>query len=129
MSTAIIRDEEDTSFLVYCKHDSYPAGLGFDLLSLMEHIVKTKAYSEFLPFFRDNDRFEFVNDVPKDIQYEYVIQKDGNVHCQECWFTPDVSYHGGGFRHGGTYNLKELREKIRLQQEYTYRRPEAWEGI
>ena len=127
MSTAIVRDEENTDFLVYCKHDSYPAGLGFDLLNLMENINKTKAYSEFLPFFRNDERFEFVKEVPTDIQYEYIIQEDGNVHCQECWFTSDKSYHGGGFRHGGTYDLKALREKIRLQKEYAYRRPEAWQ--
>ena len=126
MSTAIVKDEEEPSFLVYCKHDSYPAELGFELLALNEHIQKMKANSDFLSFFKDNERFEFVNEIPKDIQYEYIIRKDGSVHCQECWFTADKSYHGGGFRHGGTCNLTELREKIRLQKEYSYRRPEAW---
>lgn len=113
MSTAIIRFENDSDRMVYCKNDSYPAGLGFDLLN-DANIVNNK------------ERFECVSEIPKDIEYEYIIQNDGDVHCQECWWASDKSYHGGGFRHGGTYNLKEWKEKIRLQNEYSYRNPKYW---
>ena len=122
MSTAIIKFE-DNDLLVYCKRDSYPAGIGFDLVKYIDSLRKKDSIKEFFC----NERFEFVSEVPKDIQYEYIIQKDGNVHCQECWFTSDKSYHGGGFRHGGTYDLRELIEKIDLQNKYAYRRPEAWQ--
>ena len=36
MSTAIIKDERRPNFLVYCKSDSYPAGLGFELLDIVK---------------------------------------------------------------------------------------------
>lgn len=121
MSTAIIKYEMTPQLMIYCNKESYPAGLGFELLNISETDKK------FMVFFMDNpDRFQQVFDIPLDIQYEYIIKKDGTIHCQESWYAKDKAYHGGGLRHGGIYDLKEWRTKVNLQKEYTYRRPEAW---
>lgn len=129
MSTAIIKFKDNPECLVYCKNHSYPAGLGFELLDMNMSDGKYSSqqiHSSLIEFFKcHSDRFEFVFKIPKDIQYEYIIE-DNNVHCQECWYTPDAAYHGGGIRHGGVYDLVEWREKIRLQTAYTYRRDEDW---
>ena len=119
MSTSIIKFEDKPEELYYCKSDSYPCGIGFDLLKVLE------GDEDFEKFFT-SERFEKVVEIPKDIQYEYIIQKDGKVHCQENWYARDVSYHGGGFRFGGVYDLVKLRESVKLQEQYSYRRPEAW---
>jgi len=121
MSTAIIKFEDNSNLMYYCKDHSYPAGLGFDLIKVRDDGKKFISYLT-----SNSDRFEQVCDIPLDIQYEYIIQKDGNVHCQESWYAKDKAYHGGGIRHGGTYDLDEWREKIRLQNLYTYRNPEYW---
>ena len=112
MSKAIIKFENDEKRLVYCKNDSYPTGLGFELLNIVENKLDI---NEFL----DSERFETVNDTPHDIEYEYIVSDNG-VHCQESWWA-DKSYHGGGIRHGGVCDLDKLREKIRLENEYSYR--------
>lgn len=126
MSTAIVKDERRPSTLVYCKSDSYPAGLGFELLDTVKSADENNL-QDLLDKLFSSQRFEVVKEIPKDIQYEYVIKSDGTVRCQEYWYTADKNYHGGGFRHGGVYNLKELKEKVRLQDLYAYRRPEAWQ--
>ena len=127
MGTSIIRCEDHPEFLVYCKNDSYPTGIGFELLTHMSSIDKTDIYGEFTDYFgKDKNRFEFVTEIPKDIEYEYILQNDGNIHCQENWYAKDKSYHGGGFRHGGTYDLLKLKERERLISENTIRRKEYW---
>ena len=126
MSTAIIKDERRPSFLVYCKSDSYPAGLGFQLLDTVKSANENNL-QDLLDKLFSSQRFEVVKEIPKDIQYEYVIKANSTVHCQECWYTADKGYHGGGFRHGGVYDLEEWKEKVRLQDLYAYRRPEAWQ--
>jgi len=37
MSTAIIKFKHDPKTMVYCNNASYPAGLGFDLLDLVDY--------------------------------------------------------------------------------------------
>lgn len=120
MSTAIIKfDKNDLMF--YCLDGSYPCGLGFELLDISES--ESKEYMKFLC--DGNKRFVAITEIPKDIQYEYVISDTG-VHAQECWYTADKSYHGGGFRHGATFDLSQLKTKVQLQKEYSYRRKEDW---
>lgn len=119
MSSAIIRFEDEPSKLIYWKDHAYPTGLGFKLLDYYSDRTND--------LYSDKESFEIVNDVPKDIQYEYVVHHDHSIGCQECWWTDDKSYHGGGFRHGGKYDLDEWKEKVRLQKEYSYRRDEVWE--
>lgn len=120
MSSAIIKFEDDPNKMIYWKNHAYPAGLGFKLVDYYEDKDNS--------LFDNQSDFEIVNEIPKDIQYEYIVQHDHTIHCQECWYTPDKGYHGGGFRHGGVYNLKELQEKIRLQKEYSYRNEEAFKN-
>lgn len=119
MSTAIVKFS-NSDMMFYCKEKSYPCGLGFELLDIFE------SNREYMKFLCDgNMRFVAMTEIPHDIQYEYVISEDG-IHAQECWYTADKSYHGGGIRHGTTFDLQELRKKVALQQEYSFRRPEAW---
>lgn len=121
MSTAIIKFDDSSDMMFYCKDHSYPCGLGFDLLKIYESDSR-----EYMKFLCDgNDRFVSTTEIPRDIEYEYVISNDG-IHAQECWYTSDKSYHGGGFRHGGKFDLIRLRNSVELQKKYTYRRPEAW---
>lgn len=124
MSTAIIRDE-NTNKIWYCKDHSYPTGLGFALLNANrdQHNIPLPERHDMLTY---STLVVEVAEVPKDIQYEYIIKGDGTVTCQECWWTNDVNYNGGGFRHGGIYDLNIQKEKVKLQKEYTYRRPEDW---
>lgn len=119
MSTAIIKFENNPKLMFYCKNHSYPAGLGFDLYDR-----KDKDIISYLT--NNTNRFEIVKEIPLDIQYEYILKNDGEIHCQESWYAKDKAYHGGGFRHGGIYNLGQLKEKLLRQEEYSYRTDRFW---
>ena len=120
MSSAIIKFEDDPNKMIYWKDHAYPAGLGFKLVDYYEDKDNS--------LFEDKTKYEIVTEIPNDIQYEYIIRTDHTVHCQECWMSKDNGYNKGMFRHGGTYDLKELQEKIRLQNLYSYRNEEAFNG-
>lgn len=119
MSTAIIKFENNPKLMFYCKNHSYPAGLGFDLYDRRGCDITSWLIN-------NPDRFEIVEKIPLDIQYEYIIQNNGEIHCQESWYAKDKAYHGGGLRHGGIYDLKKLKEKIQRQKEYSYRTDRFW---
>jgi len=126
MSTSIIRfekpmfkkDGKDVTML-YCKERSYPCGLGFELLEYFEEAKDNGLFS-------DTERFDIVEEVPKDVQYEYVVDGNHKVSCQEYWYASDKGYHGGGFRRGGKYDLNYLKLREENIRKYTIRRPEYW---
>jgi len=130
MSASIVKigSAEHPTKMFYAKEKSCPADLGFALLALSKTDDAKQSDLSKLSCLKDYCMSE-VTEIPRDIQYEYVLSDDPktSVHCQECWYTSDKNYHGGGFRHGGTYDLEQWKEKIRLQSLYSYRRPEAWQ--
>lgn len=62
MSTAIIKFKDNPDLLVYCKTDSYPAGLGFDLLDLVDYQQESHDFWE-----DQSSRFSVVEKIPYDI--------------------------------------------------------------